>query len=190
VLSFPASWTFQRLAPAFGAPRSHGVSRLAAVGIVRGAAVLARAIPDVFWAMLLISLFRVGTLSALLAITIHTFGLLGRLFTESVDALPLRRLEPVYEAARSRAKTYAYAAVPGVAPHWIANTFFQLEANVRASIVLGMVGKTGLGFMFQSAFEFFRMHTAGVFLLAMVLWALVLDRLSRALGFARARLAG
>lgn len=189
--SFAASWTFQRLATTFGAARGRPALRLLLLAAVRGIAVITRAIPEVFWALLFVSLFKLGTLPALLAILVHTFGLLLRLYAESLDAVPLRRLEPVEAIAHSRLKTWLYAGIPGVAPQWLANTFFQLEANLRASVVLGMVGAAGgLGFLMHSEFQNFRMARASTFLIVMVLWAVALDRLSRWLGFSRVRLAG
>lgn len=190
VLSFPGSVTFQLLAGRFAArARGRFLGGLALV-VVRLLAIVARGVPEVFWAIWFVSLFKLGTFAALCAIAVHTFGLLLRLFVESVDAVPLHRLEAVQSATQSRAKTYAYAVVPAVAPHWIANSFFQFESNLRASIVLGMVGLPGLGYLFDSALQFFRMEQASMFALVMVAWALLLDRLSRWLGLARARLAG
>lgn len=188
VLAFPASWTFQRLAPAFGGSRGSPGLRLAALATTRLCAIVARAIPEVFWALLFVSIFKLGTLPALLALAIHTFGLLLRLFVESIDALPLRRLEPVHAIAKSRVKTWLYAALPGVLPQGAAHTFFQLEANLRASVVLGMVGAAeGLGFVLDSEFQNFRMTRASTYLVVMIAWAFALDRLSRLLGVSRAR---
>jgi phosphonate transport system permease protein len=156
--------------------------RVLVVASVRGLAVLSRGVPDVFWAMLLVSVFRLGPLPGMLALALHSFGLLARIFAESIDGLPPRPLEVLYGTSGSRIKTYLYGAVPGVLPEWIANTFFQFEANVRAAVVLGIVGVGGLGFLFSFEFEFFHFSRAGTYLLVMVALATVLDRLSRRLG--------
>ncbi|MHC5066250.1 MAG: PhnE/PtxC family ABC transporter permease [Planctomycetota bacterium] len=157
-------------------------------GVLRFAATISRTIPEVFWALLLVSFLRHGSLPGMLALALHSGGLLLRLFTESVDAIPQRQLDAVRDASASRSKTFVYAVLPRVAPHWIANAFFQLESNVRTSIVLGIVGAAGLGFQFKYAFEWFHFREAGTYLVLMVSFALLLDRLSRSLGFARARL--
>ncbi len=140
------------------------------------------------WALLLVSFFRHGTLPGMLALALHSGGILLRLFAESADGVPARSLEVVHVLSGSRAKTYAYGVLPRVAPHWIANGFFQLESNVRTGIVLGIVGAAGLGFQFKYAFSWFHYREAGTYLMLMVGFALLLDRLSRLLGFARARL--
>jgi phosphonate transport system permease protein len=108
-------------------------------------------------------------------------------FAESVDALPVRTLEVVHAASGSRARTFLYGALPAVAPEWLAYTFYQFESNVRAGVVLGIVGVGGLGFLFSFEFEFFRLERAATYLLVMVALAVSLDRLSRRLGLARGR---
>ncbi len=188
VVAFFASEAMQTRSGRFGSmARSSGgrVLRWLSVLLSRIVAVVTRTVPEVFWALLFVAFFRHGTLPAVLALAVHTFGLLLRLFAEALDGVPSRQLEVVYAATGSRAKTYLYGAVPSVAPHWFANTFFQLESNVRLGVVLGIIGAGGLGFDFTYSFELFHMREAGLYLLVMVFLAFGLDRLSRILGFAR-----
>ena len=189
-LAYPGSWTFQVLSGFFtgepASPRTR-VARGAALALARTAGVLSRSIPEVFWAMLLVSFFGLGTLPGMLALAVHSTGLLVRLFAEGVDAVPLGTLEAVHAAAGSRPKTFLYGAVPTVLPEWVANVFFQFESNVRTAVVLGIVGVGGLGFLFSFEFEFFHFRRAATYLLVMVALAAGLDRLSRRLGLARAR---
>lgn len=190
LFAYPASWSFQVEAREFTGERrtlSHRMARCLLLVSTRAAALLLRAIPEVLWAMLLVSVLRLGSLPGMLALALHSAGLLARLFTESIDAVPVRTLEVTFAASGSRIKTFLYGAVPVAAHEWLANVFLQFESNVRAAIVLGMVGVGGLGFLFSFEFEFFRYHRAGTYLLIMVALAVSLDRLSRFLGFARIR---
>jgi phosphonate transport system permease protein len=134
-----------------------------------------------------VSAFRLGSLPGMLALAVHSTGLLARLFTESVDGVARSTLEVTFGASASRAKTFLYGAIPSVAQEWLANAFLQFESNVRAAIVLGIVGVGGLGFLFSFEFEFFRYHRAGTYLMLMVALAISLDRLSRLLGWVRVR---
>ena len=77
-----------------------------------------------------------------------------------------------------------------MAPHWLANAFFQLESNVRTAIVLGVVGVGGLGHFFQLNFAFFKYREASTYLIVIVALSLLLDRLSRWLGLAHTRMSG
>jgi phosphonate transport system permease protein len=189
--AYGGSRRFQLGRAEFAGGRESAAARAAAwarLVVVRGLAIVARATPDVVWALLLVSFWRQGTLPGLLAIALHTFGLQLRLYVESVDALPVRRLEVVNAAAGSPRRTFLWAGVPSVLPEWLVNAFFQLEYNVRNAVVLGLIGAGGLGFHFSVNFEWFRFEKAAVYLLVMVALAFALDRLSRALGLARSRL--
>ena len=59
---------------------------------------------------------------------------------------------------------------------------FQFEVNVRAGVVLGIIGVGGLGDAFHTSLGNFNetsLPRAGTFLLAMVLLTVVVDRVSR-----------
>jgi phosphonate transport system permease protein len=60
-------------------------------------------------------------------------------------------------------------------------SLFQFESNVRAGVVLGIIGSVGLGFEFTRKFEHFHFREASVDLLAMVLLTVLIDRGSRLL---------
>ncbi|MCA9182759.1 MAG: ABC transporter permease subunit, partial [Planctomycetales bacterium] len=51
-------------------------------------ALIARAIPEVTWVMILLAIFRVSMVPAIFAIGIHSAGVLSRVFTESIDDQP------------------------------------------------------------------------------------------------------
>jgi phosphonate transport system permease protein len=176
------------------ANRRGGASARLLLGVrawtARAVAVVLRGVPEVFWAYLLVSFFLPGPIAGVVALTFHTIGILVRLFIENVDGVPEPALARVQATVGSPAKTFVYGAVPAVAPHWLANAFFQLESNVRTAIVLGAVGVGGLGHFFQLNFAFFKYREASTYLIVIVVLSLVLDRLSRVLGWARAWLSG
>jgi phosphonate transport system permease protein len=153
------------------------VLRAAQLAAARATAMVARGVPEVMWAFLLIAFFGPGLVAGTLAIALHTLGVLGRVYGEAVDNLPLRRFEPVCGA--SRMVTYGAVAVPLVWRDWMSYAFFQFESNVRAAVVLGLIGVGGLGFQFAFNFEWFRFERAGTHLLAMIALTVLIDRASR-----------
>jgi phosphonate transport system permease protein len=142
-------------------------------------ALVARSVPEVLWAILLIRLFSLGTLPAVLAIGIHSTGVLARVFTETVDNIPYRRLEQSYVG--SRRASFVSVAMPTCWRDWLTYAFFQFESNVRAGVVLGLVGLSGLGMAFGEARQWAIWGQASTLLLTMVLLTTVIDRTSRAL---------
>jgi phosphonate transport system permease protein len=157
--------------------------RFATALAARALGLVARAVPEVLWALIFVSFFGLGVAPGMVAIAVHSVGVLVRVFTETVDNIPYRRFEQAFSG--SRAATFAYAAAPISFRDWMTYAFFQLESNVRAGVVLGIVGVGGLGFNFAFNFEWFRHERAATNLLAIILLTVAIDRLSRFLKLAR-----
>jgi phosphonate transport system permease protein len=153
------------------------------VMLARLGALTARAVPEVAWVWLLATFFTLGVLPGVIAIAIHSAGVLARVFIETVDNVPYRRFEQAYQG--SRPKTFLYAGVPASWKDWSTYSFFQFESNVRAGLVLGIIGVGGLGDAFHTSFTFWSLHRASTFLLMMILLTVIIDRTSRALKISR-----
>ena len=185
-LTYPHSTTFQWLSerftgetPSIWARAWRGMSLIAA----RAVAVISRGVPEVMWAFLFIAFFGPGLVAGTLAIAVHTLGVLTRVFGEALDNQPLRRFEPTCGA--SRMVTYTTVAMPLAWRDWMTYAFFQFESNVRAAVVLGLIGVGGLGFQFNFNFEWFRFERASTYLIMMILLTVVIDRSSRWLQLSR-----
>ncbi len=181
-LAFPASVAFQLDAARFTGERLPAARRagrwLLLLGS-RAAGLLLRGVPEVAWVVLLSVFFKTGVLPCTLAVAAHSAGVLLRVFAETLDNVPYRRLEQV--AGTCRPQIFLYGALPEAWRDWRTYAFFQFEVNVRIGVVLGMVGAGGLGDKFQSNLLWRDNHRAGTYLLAMVLITVAIDRLSRRL---------
>lgn len=186
-LTYPHSAAFQLHAPRFTgetpAPWQRVLRALQLVS-ARALAVVSRGVPEVMWAFLFIAFFGPGLVAGTLAIAVHTLGVLTRVFGEAVDNQPYARFEPV--CCASRLTTYGGVAVPIVWRDWLTYGFFQFESNVRAAVVLGLIGVGGLGFQFSFNFEWFRFERAATYLIMMVVLTMVIDRCSRWLKLSQA----
>lgn len=188
VLSYPASIGFQIEAHRFTGERLTPLGRAGrwlVVVVSRGVALLLRGVPEVAWVVLLSVFFQVGVTPCVLAVAVHSTGVLHRVFTETVDNVPYGLLERA--GAARRAQRFAYAAVPRALADWRTYAFFQFEVNMRIGIALGIVGAGGLGDRFGSNLKFREFGTASSFLWAMVLLTVLVDRLSRWLQLRRNR---
>lgn len=180
-LAWPASRSFQLEAERFTGERTSRPARAArALELVlgRATALVLRAVPEVAWLLLLASFFTIGTLPGVLAMGLHSGGVLARVFVERVDAVPHRRLES--GALGGRRGAFLYGALPASARDWATYALFQLEINVRMGVVFGILGLGGLGDRFHSSLSRWNLPRAGTFLLAMVLLTVLIDRLARA----------
>ncbi|MFM8979506.1 MAG: PhnE/PtxC family ABC transporter permease, partial [Planctomycetia bacterium] len=153
--------------------------RACVFGLGKLVALCARSVPEVLWAIILIRLLSLGTLPAILAISIHSSGVLARVFTETVDNIPYRRLEQA--CLGSWLGSFVMVAVPTCWRDWLTYAVFQFEVNMRMGVVLGLVGLSGLGMAFGEARQWAIWGQASTLLLTMVLLTTAIDRLSRAL---------
>lgn len=188
LLSHSASFAFQIAAGRFTGERlaaSARPRRWLTLIAARGLGLLWRGVPEVAWLLILGAFFRQGLLAGVLAVTLHSSGVLLRVFVESIDNVPYERLERVTGAGRRQ--VFLYGAVPTAWPDWRTYAFFQFEVNVRMGIVLGMVGAGGLGEAFDGNVKFDRLERACTFLWAMILRTVVIDRVSRRLQLRRTR---
>lgn len=192
LLAWMGSVAYQLEPQRFTGERSGGSSALLALrragrallfGLGRMLALVARSVPEVLWAIILIRLLSLGTLPAILAIAIHSSGVLARVFTETVDNIPYRRLEQ--SSVGSRLGSFVMVAAPTCWRDWMTYAFFQFEVNVRMGVVLGLVGLSGLGMAFGEARQWAIWGQASTLLLVMVLLTTVIDRIARALRLGR-----
>ena len=151
----------------------------------RSVALVWRSVPEVGWVLILGAFFRQGLLAGVIAMTLHSAGVLLRVFVETIDNVQYRRLEQVSGACRPQ--IFVYGAIPSAWADWRTYAFFQFEVNVRMGIVLGMVGAGGLGDAFDGNLRFDRLERACTFLWAMVALTVLVDRVSRRLQLRRLR---
>jgi len=186
LLAYPASVAFQLEPDRFTGERVprvlRGLRLLVLLG-ARGVALVFRAVPEVAWILIAATFFRLGVMAGLIGVVLHSAGVLARVFTESVDNVPYRHYEGTFTG--SRARTFLYGALPAARADWSTYSFFQFESNVRAGVVLGVIGIGGLGDSFHSSFVHWSLHRASTFLVAMILLTVLIDRLSRRLAASR-----
>ena len=146
-----------------------------------------RSVPELVWAALMVLAAGIGPFAGTLALTLHTTGVLGRLFAESLE-----NASPVPEAAlrdlgAGPVARFLYGTLPLVAAQCLGYTLYRWEMNIRMSTILGFVGGGGLGQLLYFHLSLLQMAQAATVLIAMTLLVLADDALS---GSARRALGG
>lgn len=104
-----------------------------------------RAINEMVFAMLFVAAVGLGPFAGVLALWVHTTGILAKLFSEAVEAIDPQPVEGIRATGASRLEEIAYGIVPQVMPLWISYSLYRFESNVRSASVVGMVGAGGIG---------------------------------------------
>jgi phosphonate transport system permease protein len=148
---------------------------------------VARTVPELVFAVLFVFAFGIGPLAGVLAIGLHSFGALGKLFgdvAENIDPEPLRG---VRATGASWAQTMVYGATPQLAPDYLSYGLLRLEINVRAASILGFVGAGGIGQDLYRAIKNFDHTDISAIALMLIVAVMLIDAIC---GWLRGRVIG
>jgi phosphonate transport system permease protein len=104
-----------------------------------------RAIPELVWVLICILAVGLGPFAGTLAIGLHTGGVLGKLYAETLEEVPMRPVEALRAAGARPLQIFLWAMWPQARPMLASYTVLRWEMNLRVSTVLGLVGGGGLG---------------------------------------------
>lgn len=137
-----------------------------------------RTVPELVWALLLVSAVGLGPFPGVLALALHTTGSLTKFYYEGIESVSPGVIEAMEAIGANRFKVIWYGILPSAAPVLISTTIFYWEYNNRSSAVLGLVGAGGIGLALSHAMQDFRYPEALTCLILIVLVLLVIDRIS------------
>ncbi|MEO5686340.1 MAG: phosphonate ABC transporter, permease protein PhnE [Burkholderiaceae bacterium] len=141
-----------------------------------------RSMPELVWAALMVLAAGLGPFAGTLALALHTAGVLGRLFAESLENASSAPETSLRDLGAGPVARFLYGTLPQIAPQCLGYTLYRWEMNIRMATILGVVGAGGLGQMLYFHISLFQQAQAATALLAMMLLVLANDALS---GWAR-----
>lgn len=162
VLSLPAAGRF--------GPLLRKTSRLL-LNVLRG-------VPELVWAVLMVLVAGLGPFAGVLALALHTSGVLGRLFAEALENAPREPAQALQASGSGAVAAFAYGSLPSVLPQWLAYSLYRWEMNIRMAAVLGFVGAGGLGQMLYFHLSLFQQPQAATVLGGMCVLVILVDALS------------
>lgn len=139
---------------------------------------LLRSVPELVWATLAVLAVGLGPFAGTLALALHTTGVLGRLFAETLENAPTEPGNALRAGGASSMLAFVYGTLPCVHSQFIAYTLYRWEMNIRMAAILGFVGAGGLGQMLYFELSLFQLHQAATVIIAMLLLVLLVDAAS------------
>lgn len=122
-------------------------------GAARFVGVLTRALPDVVLAMVFVLMFSLGSLPGILAIGVHSIGMISKMFADAIEQIDEGPRLAIRAAGGSKLQEFTSGVLPQVMPSWVATVLHRNDINLRGSVILGYVGVAGLGLEMSSAFK-------------------------------------
>jgi phosphonate transport system permease protein len=144
----------------------------------RGVIAVTRAVPDLIWALLFVTAVGLGPFPGVLALSVHSIGMLGRLFAETIEDIDMGPVQALSITGANRLQIVSQAIFPGLLPSLIGISLYRLDENVRSSLVLGFVGAGGIGFLILTAINLFQYRQVSTLLLLMFILVTLVERLA------------
>jgi phosphonate transport system permease protein len=133
-----------------------------------------RTVPNLVFALMFVSAFGLGPLAGILAIAIHSFGTLGKLFTEALENIDMKPVEGVRSTGSRFIESVRFGALPQVMSAFASYTLLRFEINVREGSVVGMVGAGGIGQdLFVAIRKFYYTDVSAILLMIIVCVAVI-----------------
>ncbi|MBA8910130.1 phosphonate ABC transporter, permease protein PhnE [Aminobacter ciceronei] len=104
-----------------------------------------RAFPEIVIAGFFLAVLSMGAIPAIIAVSLHTIGALGKMFFEVVENADMKADEGLRAVGGNWPERVWFGIVPQVMPNFLSYGLLRLEINVRASTIIGAVGGGGIG---------------------------------------------
>jgi phosphonate transport system permease protein len=146
--------------------------------LARSAIGFTRAVPDLVWALFFVTAVGLGPFPGSLALAVHSIGMLGRLFAETIEHMDMAPVDALSLTGARRIQVFTHGIIPSVLPSLLGISLYRLDENFRSSLVLGFVGAGGIGFKLLTAMNLFQYREVSLLLIVIFVIVLAVERLS------------
>ena len=137
-----------------------------------------RAVPDVVFALIFVTAVGLGPFPGVLALIVHNTGVMGKLWSEAIEETDLGPVDALRINGASGPQVVTNAVLPAVVPQFVGLLLYRFDVNVRASLVLGLVGAGGIGFLINQSIQLFRFDQMLTYILIVLVLIIAVDLLS------------
>ena len=146
-----------------------------------------RGVPEIIFAILFVWVLGIGPLAGIIAITLHTTGSLGKLFSEVHENSNNNPIEALKASGGNWLSEMKFGLLPQVLPNLISYVLLRFEINIRASTILGFVGAGGIGQELYLVINFNYYEEVSAIILLIILTVVSIDLFS---GYLRKNIIG
>ena len=150
---------------------------------VRFFANLSRSINEIIWALLFVAAVGLGPMPGILALGVHTSGVLIKLFSEGIEGVQQEPIDALCATGAGFVKVICYAVLPQIAPFFVSMILYRFESDVRSATILGFTGAGGIGVYLFDKLRSYQNHDVTLILIIIVLTVAMIDRLSASIRY-------
>lgn len=140
-----------------------------------------RTFPEIVLAIMFIKTVGPGSFAGVLAVSIHSIGMLAKLYSEAIENMDQGPSESIISAGGNKIDVLFFATLPQLVPEFISYTLYRFELAVRSASILGIVGAGGIGTPMIFAIDARSWDRVGIILIGIIVMVTLIDFLSGAL---------
>lgn len=137
-----------------------------------------RTFPELILALIFIGIVGPGAPAGILALGVHSIGMLGKLYSESIESMDIGVKEALESCGGNNMEILFRAVLPQVLPEFLSYTLFRFEINMRAASTLGLVGAGGIGASLIFAIRGRFWERVAIIVIALIVTVTVIDIIS------------
>ena len=139
---------------------------------------IVRTLPTIIIATIAALIFSLGTFAGTVAITIFTFGVVGKMLFESIETIDMGPFEAMESFGANKFEAFWSACIPQIFPTYLSHCLYCFEMNIRDASILGYVGAGGLGLLINERIGWRDYNSLGTVLLVLFIAVVLVDFLS------------
>lgn len=137
-----------------------------------------RAFPELVYAIIFVKVVGPGPFAGVMAIGVHQIGMIGKLFTEEMEAMDERLTEEMQAVGANFWQTMFFVRVPYLMPIYSSFALNHFEIAVRSAATLGLVGAGGIGAPLIFAIQTRTWSKVSIILIGVVITVFALDQIT------------
>jgi phosphonate transport system permease protein len=153
LMAFAASFVGMILAVPIGLAAARNLAPTPVYLVARFIIVLSRTFHEIIWAIFFVKIVGFGALAGVLTLTVASTSFISKMLAEDVENMNAGQVEAVRATGASFAKLLIYAITPQILPRYLGVSIYRLDANLRHSTVVGIVGAGGIGQVLAATFS-------------------------------------
>ncbi len=121
--------------------------------VARAILALTRTFHEVIIAIFFVKIFGFGPLAGVLTLIVASVSFIGKMLAEDIENMNMGSVEAVRATGASFPRLLIYAVTPQILPRYLGVSIYRLDANIRHSTVVGIVGAGGIGQTLAASFS-------------------------------------
>lgn len=134
-----------------------------------------RSIEALLYAAIFVVWVGIGPFAGMMALSITTFALIGKLFSDAIEEIDAGQIEAVTATGADMLQVVNYAILPQIVPPFVSYLIYQWDINIRMATIIGFAGGGGIGLMLNTFFGLYQDHKAGTVVAFIVLVVALMD---------------